>query len=722
MNNIPKEYPNSPNKPEWCSHKGYDCFHCPHRNYDIGKCDCEPDGRASRLNWESVFNKATAVVCFLLLSASLAFAWEGSGTYEDPYQIGSSADWIDINNNSSFYNFYEGIYFIQTADIDLGEQPPVGLYAEEPFKGNYDGNGYVLSNLYQSAVLTGATYTNAFGAFGYTDGATIENVSLYGNISVDCYITPDCLGVGGIVGIAMGDCHFAGLKSYVDISVNLAQTTTGVSSAGNIRYGIGGVVGLIGWTPNAGTTFYGCENYGNIYVDGANGETCVGGCFTANVPNSGTDTTFSGWNNYGKIVVNGTDEATMYVSSLASGVGAIHWSDGSGSTSRTPKFVGCSNFGNIICSNSVHSAGVCINGRGNQTHCISASYCTNYGEIAFVDDNSATRIFLGGVASGVPISIDNVVRYCVNFGKIKASGGVSSAYPQIGGVYSSHNGEYASSGYSYGNKNFGDIEADCPNASSVIASGVGATFRKGVSRQNENYGNISVNTSGSVLIGGVLSQSSQGMGATIYSDCVNFGNITATGNSNTNYSPCVGGVFASTRSTGVNTRNIVVSNCYNLGQAKLNLNSPDCYGAIYGVANTYGNYIVSVKNCYAILGEGQNLIGAVDASNGNVSLENCVGIKNGREGGIAYSVVGSNNWSQSGTQIVSYEDCYTYPNLCLGNISSGLFFPADKTTNFFDLILPINTKLYLTPSATDKKNHSYTKAQGYKRYVKTNRK
>ncbi|MBO7447463.1 hypothetical protein J6U78_03945, partial [bacterium] len=280
----------------------------------------------------------------------------------------------------------------------------------------------------------------------------------------------------------------------------------------------------------------------------------------------------------------------------------------------------------------------------------------------------------------------------------------------------------SSSSSTYENKNFGDLEADCPNASSVVAGGVFSTQRCHLARECENYGSININTSGSVLIGGVSSMATQGYGGGYLRNCVNYGSIVANGNSNTNYSPCVGGVFASTRQTGSNTRNITISNCYNLGVAKLNLNADDCYGAIYGVANTYGNSSVSIKNCYAILGEGENLIGAVDASNGQVSLENCVGIKSGREGGVAYSVIGSNNWSQVGTTLVSYDDCYTDTYKCLGSISSGLFFPAEKSTNYFDLILPINTQLYPTPSDEDKKNHNYTKAQGYKRYVKTNRK
>lgn len=666
---------------------------------------------------ENPYAKALALA--LLLSASVAFAWSGSGTYEDPYQIGSTFDWVNLTSAVAGGQSQSGVYFIQTADIDLQAYGSCfcGL-PSAPFKGNYDGDGYIISNFTITTSVSGAT-TNAFGLFGYCEEATIENVSVYGKISVSAdYNASACVGVGGVIGISVKGL-FAGLHNYVDIDVKISNAPTGQASNGNIKYGVGGVVGLNAWTTNSGTLHIGCENYGNIYVDGANGETCVGGCFTANVPNEGTDTTFSGWNNYGKVVVNGTAGTHPNNLSSVAGIGAIRWNIPNGGTTRTPKFVGCSNFETIICSNSVNQAGIASKGLSYGNHQARCESSTNYADIVKVNNSGSDRDYTAGILADLDQGYDSVCVLCVNYGKIKASG-TASGVRQIAGISARTSSSSSSSSLSsYRNKNFGDLEADCPNASSVVAGGVFSTQRCHLARECENYGSININTSGSVLIGGVSSMATQGYGGGFLRNCVNYGSIVANGNSNTNYSPCVGGVFASTRQTGSNTRNITISNCYFLGTAKLNLNSPDCYGAIYGVANTYGNYSVTVKNCYALLGEGENLIGAVDASNGNVSLENCVGIKSGREGGIAYSVIGSNNWSQANTTLVSYDDCYHTPSLCLGNLPSGIFYPAEKSADFFDLILPMNTQLYPTPSDQDKKDNSFTKTQGYKRYIRT---
>ena len=652
------------------------------------------------------------LIALILLSASLAFAWNGSGTYEDPYEIATASDVADLATAVNGGASQSGVYFLQTADIDLstfGNFTPIGS-ASAPFAGNYDGDGYILSNLTITASVSGAT-TNAFGFFGYCKETTIENVSVYGSIKVDgTYNANACVGIGGVVGLSVKGLYVA-LKNYCDIEFKLINTNTSTSSSDKIKYGVGGCIGLIAVPPTSLTQHQVCENYGNISFEGMNGACCLGGCVSA----FGNKMTFVGFNNFGKVYGAGNGSAGNS-SPVVSGVISNHNNLNDGGSFANAK--SCSNFGSVITTNGVHTSGVMAKGLSANLARCSAESSTNYADI--ISYIKTSRSWVGGIVSAAGNYADDIVFNCVNKGKIIALGN-GTGIPQLGGVFAGNLG-YAEYKIFYNNKNFGDIEANCPNASSVVVGGVITGQRKIRVRNSENYGNIKISTDGSVLVGGVASVSSSHYLFSYARNCVNYGNIVASGNSNTNYSPCVSSVFASTRITDSQTRDITISNCYNLGQAKLNLNDDGCYGAIYGVANTYGNYGVSIKNCYAVVGEGQTLIGAVDASNGNVSLENCVGIKSGVNGGIAYSVSGSNNWSQANTTIVAYEDCYTNPYQCYGNMGSGIFTPADKTTNYFDLILPINTKLYPTPSATDKKNHTYTKAQGYKRYVKTNRK
>ena len=50
----------------------------------------------------------------------------GSGTAADPFQIKTAYDlkhFAELMNNSDFYGDYYNKYFIQTADIDLGNEP-----------------------------------------------------------------------------------------------------------------------------------------------------------------------------------------------------------------------------------------------------------------------------------------------------------------------------------------------------------------------------------------------------------------------------------------------------------------------------------------------------------------------------------------------------------------------------------------------------------------------
>ena len=657
----------------------------------------------------------SVVVVFLCLPL---YAWNGSGTYEDPYEINTASDVADlvvaVNGGAS----QSGIYFLQTADIDLssfGNFTPIGS-ASAPFKGSYDGDGYYFSNLFITASVASTATTNAFGLFGYVVNATIENVNVQGKIEISAdYNAGACVAVGGVVGLSEGTI-FAALKNYADIDVKINSTPSGSTSNNSVSYGVGGCVGILK-RPNA--TFLACENYGDIYVDGANGRCFVGGCCSAfSIKYTGSITTISSFNNFGKIIVNAKSETSETQTATVGGVFSFMWAESNGDSTRIPTINHCSNFGSILCSNSVSFAGVVSKGYGGGNHTFYCYNSTNRADIVSVVESATGRNLVGGVCADNDNYLSPTIHDCVNFGTITAKGN-GVGITQVGGVFASKNAEQTYTGNCYGCKNFGDIKFVKPRATSCVVGGVSSSIRRQRLKKSFNFGNIDVQTDGSVLIGGVSSVSGYGNAQTTISDCVNFGGITANGNTSTNYSPCVGGVVASTRLVGTYTRSYVISNCYNIGAMKLNLNADDCYGAIYGVANTYGNYSVSIKNCYAVVGEGQNLIGAVDASNGQVSLENCVGIKSGNEGGIAYSVIGSNNWSQVGTTLVSYDDCYHTPSLCLGNMASGIFFPAEKSADFFDLILPINTQLYPTPSDQDKKDNSFTKAQGYKRYIRT---
>ncbi|WNY29178.1 hypothetical protein MmiEs2_14010 [Methanimicrococcus stummii] len=155
---------------------------------------------------------AAAVFLSILLICGTAAALEGSGTSTDPYNISDTADLIElagIIQTQAGDDYY--IYCVQTQDItfddpeilDASKYPDfAGKYLAEytaenepadkmsnfqligtstkPFKGEYDGNGKTISNLYfrQWEVRKGNNYLIGVGLFGYTENAKIKDLRI----------------------------------------------------------------------------------------------------------------------------------------------------------------------------------------------------------------------------------------------------------------------------------------------------------------------------------------------------------------------------------------------------------------------------------------------------------------------------------------------------------------------------------------------------------------
>lgn len=117
--------------------------------------------------------------------------WPGSGTgtLNDPYQISSASDLITMSSlvgtgTSKFTTV--GKYFNVTNDINLSgvNWIPIGNGTTH-FKGTFDGNGHIISNLSMGVAGTGNTTIGYYGLFGNVDSGTIknlgiENVTIYG--------------------------------------------------------------------------------------------------------------------------------------------------------------------------------------------------------------------------------------------------------------------------------------------------------------------------------------------------------------------------------------------------------------------------------------------------------------------------------------------------------------------------------------------------------------
>ena len=108
--------------------------------------------------------------------------WEGEGTAEKPYCIGSTADLEAMRDkvNTEGYNF-EGTYFQLTEDITLPEDwKPVGV-TKDGTKDLKDGDNL---NVF-SGVLDGNNHTitvpeGGLPLFGYVRNTEVRNLNIYG--------------------------------------------------------------------------------------------------------------------------------------------------------------------------------------------------------------------------------------------------------------------------------------------------------------------------------------------------------------------------------------------------------------------------------------------------------------------------------------------------------------------------------------------------------------
>lgn len=129
----------------------------------------------------------TGIVClFILISTANAQFAGGSGTEEDPYQVGTLEQLQEVNNHLDKF-------FIQTADIDAADTQnwndgegflPIG--SEFPFSGTFDGSGHVIENLYIFREM------NSIGLFrefaGVVRNVTLIDVDVTGNNQVGALV------------------------------------------------------------------------------------------------------------------------------------------------------------------------------------------------------------------------------------------------------------------------------------------------------------------------------------------------------------------------------------------------------------------------------------------------------------------------------------------------------------------------------------------------------
>jgi len=148
----------------------------------------------------------TALAAVVLAGCKPELVVSEDGTKDFPYLISTAKQLADLAKEVNNGEDQAYIYYKLTANIDLknyksGEGwTPIGKQGK-PFKGNFDGGGYIISNLYIKS------NESDIGLFGYVESCSIKNMGVKG-------IVEGSDNVGGIVGYLrdsnLENCYWRG--------------------------------------------------------------------------------------------------------------------------------------------------------------------------------------------------------------------------------------------------------------------------------------------------------------------------------------------------------------------------------------------------------------------------------------------------------------------------------------------------------------------------------
>ena len=212
--------------------------------------------------------------------------FDGEGTEESPYQINSSKDLklLAYNVSNEEVDGYAGCYFALTRDVSLSDSAswlPIGYFTEagdtepNPFKGNFNGNGYRVYNL----KISDTTQSYA-GLFGSVHGAVIENLTVDGQVNADSKVAVlageandsvirNCVSKGqvrgvGVIGGIVGEAY----DSVILECDNTAGVLGGTDAAGNKEAFAGGICGSAQGSFISDCTSDTTDSYSALYSEG----------------------------------------------------------------------------------------------------------------------------------------------------------------------------------------------------------------------------------------------------------------------------------------------------------------------------------------------------------------------------------------------------------------------------------------------------------------------
>lgn len=416
----------------------------------------------------------------ILDSYNSTMGFFGAGVDNDPYYISSYEHLVRLRMlvDTEVTNEYltSDICFQQTADLDMAYASwdsdnvygwiSIGSVPNCPFKGQYDGGGHTISNLWIDRPSSAGV-----GLFGFVEGAVLTN------IKIDSPSIEGHFGVGGLVGgvVSPGD----DVLSAVITGCSLTNGTIVGSSEG---IGVGGLIGVVDMKSKL--LVDNCNNVSTA-ISGATG---VGGLVGGGVAGSSV------------VITSSSNSANIQSTNTGAGglIGAVD----------SLSILNCYNKGNVTGSTrktnsdteACFGTGGLVGGSGP------AQIVTSYNE-----GDVSGYIGVGGIAGSSRISDDMtfnniLVKAAYNKGRIT---GESS----VGGIC----GEAQLGGYALLNE--GTITAEGESNSHV--GGICGVGSLSVIYNAVNGGSVSTKCTDGGTIGGIISKSDWGTLLT----CQNYGDI-----------------------------------------------------------------------------------------------------------------------------------------------------------------------------------------------------
>ena len=354
----------------------------------------------------------------------------GDGTAENPYLIATKTQ---LNNVRNFldanFKLIADIEFTE-ADFEEGGDfynngagfAPIGSDDSAPFTGTFDGDGYVIKNIYINIESDSTVYA---GLFGYNKG-TIKNLGIVdGSVSASYSSSSSYAAFAG------------GIAGYNDEgTIENCYNTGVVSSFSSFAYA-GGIVGR-----NYEGTITNCYNTGDVsassssdysraYAGGIVGYT--GGTIT-NCYNTGdvlaTSTASMAYAYAGGIAgenYKGTIENCYNTGSVSASCDSYAYAGGIAGENYDGTITNCYNTGCVSASSSssssdanAYAGGIVGYNNGTITNCyntgnVSASYTSNYsyaGGIAGVNDEGTVKncYYLDNITQGVGYGTDTATK------------------------------------------------------------------------------------------------------------------------------------------------------------------------------------------------------------------------------------------------------------------------------------------------------------------------